>query len=65
MKVDNNVMVSDFMRDSEDCTMSDYGRLIIRMLKCTNLHILNGTHVFTMTNVLTCLTVFQPQEEEM
>ena len=25
------------------------------MLKCTHLNILNSTHVFPMTNVLTCL----------
>ena len=40
------LMVSDLMRDSEDCTMSNYGRLLMHMLKCTNIHILNGTHAF-------------------
>ena len=48
-------MVLDLMRDLEDCVMSDYGRLLIYKLECTKLHILNGTHVFLMTNVLTCL----------
>ena len=35
--------------------MSDYGRLLIHMLNCTNLKIMNGTNAFPMTKVLTCL----------
>ena len=55
VKVDNYAMVSYFMLHSKDCIMSNYGRLLIHMLKCTNLHILNATDAFLMTNVLTCL----------
>ena len=43
------------LRESEDCVMSDYGKLMIHMLNCTNLIILNGTKAFPSTNVLTCL----------
>ena len=43
------------MGDLEDCTISVYGKILIRMLKCANLHILNDTNAFFMTNVLTCL----------
>ena len=43
------------MHESNYCTISNYARLLIHMHKCTNLDILNGTHIFTMTNVLTCL----------
>ena len=35
----DNVMVLDLTCDLEDCTISNYGRLLIHMLKCTNLHI--------------------------
>ena len=42
----DNVMVLDLTCDLEDCTISNYGRLLIHMLKCTNLHILNGAHAF-------------------
>ena len=55
VEVDDNVMVIDLMHESKNCIKSDYGRLLIHMLKCTHLNILNSTHVFPMTNVLTCL----------
>ena len=35
--------------------MSDYGKLLIHMLNCTNLIVLNGIKAFPLTNVLTCL----------
>ena len=46
VEVDDNVMVIDLMHESKNCIKSDYGRLLIHMLKCTNIHILNGTHAF-------------------
>ena len=52
---EENVVEHCLLRDSEDCVMSDYGKLLIHMLNCTNLIILNGTKAFPSTNVLTCL----------
>ena len=48
VEVDDNVMVLDLTCDSEDCTKSNYSRLLILMLKCINLHILNGTDAILM-----------------
>ena len=52
---EENVVEHCLLGDSEDCVMSDYGKLLIHMLNCTNLIILNGTKAFPSTNVLTCL----------
>ena len=38
------LMVSDLMRDSEDCTMSNCGRLLIHMHKCTHTHCRTSMH---------------------
>ena len=43
------------LRDSKYCIMTDYGRILMHMLDCTNLIVLNGINVFPLTNVLTCL----------
>ena len=52
MEVDDNVMVIDLTHESKNCIKSDYGRLLIHMLKCTKMHCLNVTHAFVMTIVL-------------
>ena len=62
MEVDDNVIMLDLTGDSKDCIMSDYGKLLVDMLNCTNMKILNGTHEFTMTNVL---SISQLHEEEV
>ena len=36
VKVDDNIMLSHSTRDLEDCIMSDYGRLLLRMFNCKN-----------------------------
>ena len=43
------------LRDLKDCVMSDYEKLLIHTLNCTNLIILNVIKAFPSTNVLTCL----------
>ena len=48
VEFDDDVMVLDLTCDSEDCSKSNYGRLLIHMLKCINLHILNGADVILM-----------------
>ena len=52
---EENVIEHCLFRDSEDCVMLDYGKLLINMLNCTNLIILNCIKAFPLRNVLTCL----------
>ena len=48
-------MVPGSSCDLEHCILLDYGRILIHLLNGANLKILNDTHAFLMTNVLTCL----------
>ena len=41
--------------DSEHCILLYYGRILINLLNGANFKILNDTHAFLMTNILTCL----------
>ena len=53
MEVDDTVTVSNL---TLRLWILYYVKIRIHMLDFTNLHILNGTHEFPMTNILTCLS---------
>ena len=52
---ENTVDPPCLLRDSKDCIVMDYGRILIHMLDCTDMIVLNGINVFPLTKVITYL----------
>ena len=55
MDSEEDLVDTSLLRDSKDCIVSDYGRLLIHMLNCTNMTILNASKAFPLTSDFMCL----------
>ena len=55
--LEENIVNPFLLRESKDCIVTDYGRILIHMLDWTTMIVLNDINVFFLTNLLTCLPV--------